>query len=133
MKIRPATFEDVLAIASSPLAKVVFYRLAALVRNGAFVATADDGAMLVAIGGLYRYPDGSAREAWIRIEPGSWSRLRPLLLAIRPRLVELAAAGPPIVARITAGNRRGARLAERLGFEATGQLSAGQPLWRFQG
>lgn len=130
MKLVAASIEDLLAAASAPLARRVVERLAALVRHGAFALYGGEG-QLIALGGLYAYPDGAAREAWIRIEPGSWSRLRPLLAAARSVLA-IMQDGAPIVARIRAGNDAGERLARLLGFRPTGELSAGQPVWRFE-
>lgn len=131
MRLDTANFHDIERVARSagrsPLRRGEYSVLAAQVANGAWVAI-DGEERPVALGGLYLYPDGAAREAWIWLGPGLGSRLAALVKAVRRLLDEQS--GVPVVTRVKGGNLAGQRLAWSLGFRPTKHDLEGGQVWR---
>lgn len=128
MDFGPANFGHIGPVAGSPLPQLQYQRLVALIVNDGLVASGPAGP--VALLGVYPWPDGSAREAWLRVAPGIGRQIVPLLLTARRALRREAGTGPPIVARIAPGNGAGARLARMAGFVPADLVVEGADLWR---
>lgn len=132
MRLAPCTMRALLAHIDArgrPVFGVEYGQLIGEVMRGRVWAGLDRDDTPLAIGGVYRPTDGEPGIAWLSVVPRLSLAIAPAWLLMR-RVVRAERALGPVSCLVADGNRAGKRLANALGFAATGEVWGWERRWQ---